>query len=118
MEYHTFYIIQCNEYICWYLTYLFSDAASYIVDDTSEEEMDLPPRLDLKQVVRFYFINHNPLGCVQNRIQIGGFGTVGVKININVVCWYFNIVFFEFLFRCCIDATTLEQKNLTSDGTT
>ena len=26
-----------------------------------------------------YFNNPNPLGCVQNRIQIGGFGTVRVK---------------------------------------
>ena len=26
-----------------------------------------------------YFINPNPLGCVQYRIQIGGFGTVKVK---------------------------------------
>ena len=25
------------------------------------------------------FINPNPLGCVQNRIQIGGFGTVRVN---------------------------------------
>ena len=25
-------------------------------------------------------INPNPLGCVQNRIQIGGFGTVRVNL--------------------------------------
>ena len=30
-------------------------------------------------VVRVPFINPNPLGCVQNRIQIGGFGTVRVN---------------------------------------
>ena len=27
------------------------------------------------------FINPNPLGCVQNRIQMGGFGTVRINMN-------------------------------------
>ena len=34
--------------------------------------------------INFYSqINPNPLGCVQNRIQIGGFGTVRVNQDVD-----------------------------------
>ena len=38
-------------------------------------------------------INPNPLGCVQNRIQIGGFGTVRVtNVHSKVPCLFFLTV--------------------------